>query len=427
MLSRIPAQGAARARRIRPRAAGVLLAGVVGVAVIGVPLTAHGDTPPLPIGSSTTTTTAPPQSSTTTTSRPSSTTTSTTEPTATLPFGPSSTTTSTTAPPSGGGGQPPQGGGDEAPPASPSTGDGGGAPSDAGPFPPELQALMNSVHRTPANNTKKLLFALSPLLQFGLDEQQSAIVGFGRFPVAGLASYSHDWWFPRFGPGWRLHEGTDIFAAYGTPVRAPVDGTVKIHDGGLGGLAVYVVQRDGTYWYMAHLSATRAGLVEGAAVKTGDVVGFVGDSGNAKGGPAHLHFEVHPGGGGPIDPKAVLDQFIADALNLAPKVVEAYANAARAGSAAKVVPPTPAPRAVAAALPPRAALLWTTAVSPTGGAIHLAEAEAARVASSIDWSRRDVNDGTGQFERRLARQFASWWVQPLVHPLLQHYLTQYGE
>jgi murein DD-endopeptidase MepM/ murein hydrolase activator NlpD len=414
----------------RRRALGVVLAALTGSTLV-VGLSAGAQTPPsLPIGE--TTTTAPPESSTTTTTTAAppeerSTTTSTTEAPPTLPFGPS-TTTSTTAPPSDGSRPPQGGGGDEAPPASPSTGDGGGAPTGAAPFPAELQALTNSIHRSAANNTKKLLFALSPLLQYGLDERQAAIVGFGRFPVAGLASYSHDWWFPRFGPGWRLHEGTDIFAAYGTAVRAPVDGTVKIHNGGLGGLAVYVVQADGTYWYMAHLAGVRDGLAEGMAVKTGDVVGFVGDSGNARGGPAHVHFEIHPGGGGAIDPKAVLDQFIADATNLAPKVVEAYASAARAGTATAVVaPPTPAPRAVAAALPRRAALLWTTAVSPTGGAVHLAEAEAARVASSIDWARRDASDGADQFERRLARQFASWWVQPLVHPLLQRYLTQYSD
>ncbi|MEA3019173.1 MAG: hypothetical protein QOI47_697, partial [Actinomycetota bacterium] len=51
---------------------------------------------------------------------------------------------------------------------------------------------MNSVHRTPPNNTQRLLYALSPLLQYGLTEQQIAIVGFGRFPVAGVASFTHD-------------------------------------------------------------------------------------------------------------------------------------------------------------------------------------------------------------------------------------------
>ncbi|MEN3273696.1 MAG: peptidoglycan LD-endopeptidase LytH, partial [Actinomycetota bacterium] len=374
----------------RRRAVGVVLVGLTGLAVAGGSWSAQaGTTPGLPID--TTTTTAASSSSTTastttTTEAPESTT-STTEPSNPLDLSPDPSTTTTTIvpgdddpPPSNGGGN------DDAPPASPQTGDGGAAPTGAGPFPPELQALMNSVHRTPANNTKKLLFALSPLQSIGMNETQEALVGFGRFPVAGLASYSHDWWFPRFGPGWRLHMGTDIFAARGTPVRAPVDGTVKIHDGGLGGLSVYDVQPDGTYWYMAHLDSTAAGLVEGASVKTGDVVGFVGDSGNARGGPTHLHFEIHPGGGGAIDPKAVLDQFISDALTLAPKVVEAYLDAAKAGAPAQVAPAAPAPRVVTAALPPRAALLWTTSVSPTGGAIHLAEAEAARVASTIDWN-----------------------------------------
>jgi len=77
---------------------------------------------------------------------------------------------------------------------------------------------------------------------------------------------------------------------------------------------------------------------------------------------------------------------------------------------------------VTAALPPRAALLWTTSVSPTGGAIHLAEAEAARVASTIDWNEHST-DEVSAFDRRLAHQFAAWWVEPLVHPLLARYLT----
>jgi hypothetical protein len=284
---------------------------------------------------------------------------------------------------------------------------------------------MNSVPRSGSNNTKKLQLGLSPLLQYGLTEQQAAIVGFGRFPVAGLASYSHDWWFPRYGPGWRLHQGTDIFAAFGTPVRAPVDGTVKLTNGGLGGLSVYVVQPDGTYWYLAHLAGVPERIVEGTSVATGDVVGFVGDSGNARGGPPHVHFEIHPGGGGPIDPKPVLDQFINDALSLAPRVVEAYAAAAKAGTTpTEVALPAPAPHAVAPALPPRAALLWATAVSPTGGAVQLAEVEAARVASSIDWTSRELDDGPSLFDRNLAKQYAAWWVQPLVHPLLARYLDR---
>lgn len=412
----------------RRRALGVVLAtlGSLTAAAGTLDARAEGPVPPLDTTTTssaeqqTTSTTAPSTTTTATPPKQSTTTTSTTEARSPLPVDPSpssSTTTSTSAPGSSGGGA----SAEPAPSASPSTGD-GGAPSEAGPFPAELRVLVNSVRRTPANNTKALLAALAPLQQYGLTETQAAVVGFGRFPVAGLASYSHDWWFPRFGPAWRLHEGTDIFAAHGTPVRAPVDGVTKVTNGGLGGLAVYVVQPDGTYWYLAHLAAVAEGIANGTAVKTGQVVGFVGDSGNARGGPPHVHFEVHPGGGGPIDPKAVLDQFIGDATAIAPQVVEAYARAHQSGAEpADVVAPAPA-SAIAPALPIRAALLWTNAVSPTGGALHLAEAEAARVASRIEWADRAPSTGSSAFEHLMARRFARWWVQPLVHPALARHL-----
>ena len=408
----------------RRRARHVALTAAIGVGIAALAGASVGAQILLP----TTTTTAPPPQQTTTTTQappPQETTTTTQAPPPTL-FPPAPTTTSTTLPSRPGTTQPPpEEQGPPPPEASPTAGDGGTAPAGAGSFPPELQALMNSVARTRANNTKALMAALAPLQQYGLDATQAAIVGFGRFPVAGLASYSHDWWFPRFGPGWRLHQGTDIFAAHGTPVRAPVDGTIKITNGGLGGLSVYVIQADGTYWYLTHLAGLAEGLTNGQTVSTGDVVGFVGDSGNARGGAPHLHFEVHPGGGGAIDPKAVLDQFIADALALAPQVVDAYAKAHQAGTeVAAVAPPVapPSAPAIARALSPRAALLWTNAVSPEGGALHLAEAEAARVASAIDWGELKYGYARDEFEREIARRYAAWWVSPLVHPRLRAFL-----
>jgi len=275
-------------------------------------------------------------------------------------------------------------------------------------MPPELQRMVDSVRRTPANNTKKLVAALSPLAQYGVDPTQQAIIGFGRFPVAGLANWSDDWWFPRFGPGWRLHQGLDIFAAYGTPVRAPVDGTVRIHNGGLGGLSVYVVQPDRTYWYLAHLSGVAEGLAEGATVKTGQVVGFVGDSGNAKGGAPHLHFEVHPRGGGPVPPKPVVDRFVADALALAPQLVDLYAKAAQQGQAA--APPVVAPEPVLDTLTPREALLWASAANPAGGTLRLVEADARAAAHTIDW-----NALAARAQARDAAERQAWLVlRPLV-------------
>lgn len=225
------------------------------------------------------------------------------------------------APPPGG---PPPIGPGPLPPAS----DDGEAPApDAGALPPHLQALMASIQRTGARDTQALIAALAPLAEYGLSPEEAAVVGFGRFPVAGEATYSHDWSFPRFGPGWRLHQGTDIFAVRGLPVRAPDSGSVRIRNGGLGGLSAYVTTADGTYCYLAHLAGIAPGLVDGATVGTGDVVGYVGDSGKARGGLPHVHFEVHPGGGGPVDPKSVLDRYLNDAIAAAPDVVAAYAQA----------------------------------------------------------------------------------------------------
>jgi murein DD-endopeptidase MepM/ murein hydrolase activator NlpD len=269
--------------------------------------------------------------------------------------------------------------------------------------------MVDSVRRTPANNTRKLLDALAPLEQFGLDPTQRAVVGFGRFPVAGVATWTDDWWFPRFGPGWRLHQGLDIFATYGTPVRAPVDGTVRIKNGGLGGIAVYVVQPDKTYWYLAHLAGVVDGLVEGATVKTGQVVGYVGDSGNARGGAPHVHLEVHPRGGGPIPPKPIVDKFVADAITLAPQLIQAYAAAPQqaAGPTPAVVAP-PEPELVT--LSPRKALLWASAANPAGGTLRLVEADARDAASRIDWARVEA----AAIARKLAEERAWLMLRPLV-------------
>jgi murein DD-endopeptidase MepM/ murein hydrolase activator NlpD len=244
--------------------------------------------------------------------------------------------------------------------------------------------MVDSVRRTPANNTKKLVAALAPLQQYGLDPTQQAIVGFGRFPVAGAASWSDDWWFPRFGPGWRLHQGLDIFAPYGTPVRAPVDGTVRVTNSGIGGLAVYVRQPDRTYWYMCHLSGLAAGIAEGVTVKTGQVVGYVGTSGNARGGPSHMHFEIHPKGGPAVPPKPVVDRFVTDATNLVPQLLDAYAKAY--ANRTPVTVPVAAPEPAIEALSPRAALLWATAANPAGGTLRLVEADALAAVDRIDWS-----------------------------------------
>lgn len=83
-----------------------------------------------------------------------------------------------------------------------------------------------------------------------------------------------------------------MFAARGTPVVAPVAGTVEHRSNSLGGLSFHLWGDDGAYYYGAHLDAY--GPIEGW-VDAGTVVGYVGDTGNARKTSPHLHFEIHPG------------------------------------------------------------------------------------------------------------------------------------
>ena len=118
-------------------------------------------------------------------------------------------------------------------------------------------------------------------------------------PIAGPSGFIDSWGFPR--SGGRSHQGVDMFAAYGTPVVAATDGTVgRVWNNTLGGLSVDLVSPQGDRFYHAHLSA--AWVQPGQQVAAGDVLGAVGDSGNARGTPPHLHWQFHPGGGAPVNP-----------------------------------------------------------------------------------------------------------------------------
>jgi len=108
-------------------------------------------------------------------------------------------------------------------------------------------------------------------------------------PVKG-ARYFNDWGFPR-GKS-RYHEGTDLFAKYGSAVRAPVSGTVELKRGSLGGLQFNLHGSDGIEYLGSHLDS--AG--EKGKVSAGDVIGYVGTSGNAQGTSPHLHFGMYLNG-----------------------------------------------------------------------------------------------------------------------------------
>jgi len=110
----------------------------------------------------------------------------------------------------------------------------------------------------------------------------------------GRTSFIDSWGYPR--SGGRRHKGTDMFAAWNEPMYAVTAGRVLVGNSGLGGKTIWLLGNNGVAFYYAHLSGFNVG--SGATVSQGQTIGFNGDSGNARGGAPHLHFEIHPGGRG---------------------------------------------------------------------------------------------------------------------------------
>lgn len=120
-------------------------------------------------------------------------------------------------------------------------------------------------------------------------------------PVDGVTAFSDTWGAPR--SGGRTHQGVDMLAVRGTPAVAIEAGTVaRLRSGGLGGVTVWLRGDSGDSFYYAHLDGWAPGLSRGKRLAGGEVLGFVGTTGNAPASIPHLHFEHHPGGGGAVNP-----------------------------------------------------------------------------------------------------------------------------
>ena len=131
-----------------------------------------------------------------------------------------------------------------------------------------------------------------------------AIPGF-VCPVQGGASFVNSWGWPRSG-GTRTHKGTDMYGSqgHGHPLVAVQDGIVRLRTVNLGGIVVYLYDDAGNRYYYAHAAGYAPGLTNGQRVSRGQVIAYVGSTGNA-GGP-HLHFQIHPNGGAAVNPYPTL-------------------------------------------------------------------------------------------------------------------------
>jgi peptidoglycan LD-endopeptidase LytH len=137
------------------------------------------------------------------------------------------------------------------------------------------------------------------------------------FPVSSAKANPGSFWGASRDGGKRSHEGVDIFAPKGSPAIASADGIITgVKEGGIGGKVVWM-RPDGKDYYLYYAHLDKQLVQVGQVVKKGDVVGTVGNTGNARYTPSHLHFGVYTASG-PVDPYP----FINKEVRTAPAVPE---------------------------------------------------------------------------------------------------------
>ena len=300
----------------------------------------------------------------------------------------------------GGGGQ---GGGGGGPFGALGGGGGGGGPAPAV-QPPPVAAGPFVV--TSPNNSQTLVDTLRPLEARGLALQEALLRVVGPFPVAGLASWTDDWHACRDGCT-RLHEGLDIFAEHGTPLVAAADGVVTQKlVGELAGTSIEIEDANGVQYFYAHMSGWAEPIEVGDQVHVGQVIGYVGNTGNAISTPPHLHFEIQPGGI-PVPPKPFVDRWVRIAELQAQQLVaeltgEPLAPGVEAQTNFRLTRLFDLAGSGEIIEVGAQRLLALSGIQPSVSSLELAERVVGQMAFEIDW--------TGQADARLlelARRYAS--------------------
>lgn len=125
-------------------------------------------------------------------------------------------------------------------------------------------------------------------------------------PIGGPQAFTNSWGAPR--SGGRRHKGTDVMGSCGAPVVAVTDGVItSLRSGGNAGTSAYLRAGNGDVFVYMHLRGYASGIRSGSRVTTGQKIGANGNTGNARGGPCHVHFEWHKGGGSAVNPYPLLN------------------------------------------------------------------------------------------------------------------------
>ncbi|MBB1061598.1 M23 family metallopeptidase [Marilutibacter spongiae] len=189
-------------------------------------------------------------------------------------------------------------------------------PREATAQPPAEEPADLSVPAPPAGQAGAPTAAATPTPDLATPAPSAGQAPAGlRIPVQGVVARAlANTYDDARGEG-RRHDAIDIMAPRGTPVVAVADGTVeKLFDSDRGGLTVYQFEPSGRYaYYYAHLDRYATGLQEGQPLRQGEVIGYVGSTGNAAEDAPHLHFAIfrlgperHWWEGDPINPYPLL-------------------------------------------------------------------------------------------------------------------------
>lgn len=180
-------------------------------------------------------------------------------------------------------------------------------------------AATESMTSTPSSNSE---WGVDSLRAYASSLYESPVKNL-KIPVlmgVEVKNLYDSWGAPR--SGGRKHEGIDIMAPRGTPIVSPTRAVVgKVGYGKLGGNYIYTINPGGERFYFAHLDSYAEGMVPGKVLEAGDIIGYVGDTGGAKGTPPHLHFGIYSKG----------------AINPYPRLTEAFTNEERFQSLNKMV------------------------------------------------------------------------------------------